>query len=59
DCFDVLATQAKLLLDGVALEQIPVVQSSLFRFGLNLKACRAAGVNPPKSLLKLADQVLT
>jgi len=59
DCFEVLATQAKLLLDGVPIEQIPVVQSSLFRFGLNLKACHAAGVNPPNSLLKLADQVLT
>jgi len=48
DSFDVMASQAKLLLDGVPIEQIPVVQSTRFRFGLNLKACHAAGVAPPQ-----------
>ncbi len=58
DNYDVLAEQVKMLLDGVSIEHIPVVQSTRFRFGLNLPACRAAGVNPPKSLIKLADEVL-
>ena len=57
--FDVLAEQASQVFDGVPIEQIPVVQSTRFLFGLNLPACRAAGVNPSKSLLLLADEVLT
>ncbi len=58
DSYDVLAAQCELVLQGVPIQQIPVVQSTRYRFGLNLTACRNAGVNPPKSLIKLADQVL-
>ncbi|MBI3714405.1 MAG: hypothetical protein HY255_00215 [Betaproteobacteria bacterium] len=59
DSHDVLAEQARLVLDGVPIDQISVVQSSRFRLGLNLPACHAAGIKPSKRLLLLADQVLT
>ena len=55
---EVFAGQAAALLDGVPLENIPIVQSTRYNFGLNLMALRNVGINPPKSLIKIADLVI-
>lgn len=54
----VFADQAAALLDGVPLENIPIVQSTRYNFGLNLMALRNVGIDPPKSLIKIADLVI-
>ena len=43
---------------GVPIEEIPVVQATRYSFGLNLKTCRQVGIEPPKSLIKIADLVI-
>lgn len=58
DVWDVWAAQADSLLQGVAIEDIPVVQGTRYSFGLNLKSCRRIGIEPPKSILKIADVVI-
>lgn len=58
DFAEVFAGQIAALLDGVPIEQIPIVQSTRYRFGLNLTALRNVGIRPPKSLLKVADTVI-
>ncbi|HEX9389696.1 MAG TPA: ABC transporter substrate binding protein [Usitatibacteraceae bacterium] len=58
DMHEVFAGQAAALLDGVPLENIPIVQSTRYNFGLNLAALRQVGINPPKSLIKVADMVI-
>lgn len=51
-------SQVALLMAGVPIEKIPVMQATRYRFGLNLKACRRVGVEPPKSLIRIADMVI-
>jgi len=51
-------SQVALLMAGVPIEKIPVMQATRYRFGLNLKACRRVGVEPPKSLIRIADTVI-
>lgn len=51
-------SQVALLVAGVPIEKIPVVQATRYRFGLNLKACRRLGIEPSKSLLRIADVVI-
>ncbi|MEO8101978.1 MAG: ABC transporter substrate binding protein [Betaproteobacteria bacterium] len=58
EAWDVWASQADSLLRGVPIVDIPVVQSTRYGFGLNLKVCRRAGIEPPKALLKIADLVM-
>ncbi len=58
DVWDVWAAQADSLLRGAAIEDIPVVQGTRYSFGLNLKSCRRIGIEPPKSILKIADLVI-
>ena len=58
EAFDAWASQTALLLDGVPIADIPVVQSTRYSFGLNLAACRQLSINPPKSLIKIADVVI-
>ena len=58
DADEAWVSQVSLLLAGVPIENIPVVQATRYRFGLNLKACRRVGIEPPKSLIKIADVVL-
>lgn len=53
------ADQTALLLDGVPISDIPVIQSVRYLFGINLAACRQLGINPPKSLIKIADLVIS
>ena len=55
---DVFAAQVVALLDGVPIENIPIVQSTRYNFGLNLQALRKVGINPPISLIKVADVVI-
>lgn len=55
---EVWASQVASLLAGVPIENIPVAQATRYSFGLNLKACRRVGVEPSKSLLKIADLVI-
>lgn len=55
---EVWVSQVVSLLAGVPVENIPVVQATRYSFGLNLKACRRVGIEPPKSLIKIADVVL-
>lgn len=55
---DALVSQVASLLAGVPIENIPIVQATRYSFGLNLKACRRVGIEPPKSLVKIADVVL-
>lgn len=55
---EVFANQTASLLDGVPLENIPIVQSTRYNFGLNLMALRNVGIDPPKSLIKIADLVI-
>jgi putative ABC transport system substrate-binding protein len=55
---EVFAGQAAALLNGVPVENIPIVQSTRYNFGLNLAALRQAGIHPPKSLVKVADMVI-
>lgn len=50
--------QVAQLLAGVPIEKIPVMQATRYRFGLNLKACRRLGIDPPKSLIRIADVVI-
>jgi putative ABC transport system substrate-binding protein len=58
DVHRVWASQIEMLLDGVPIRDIPVAQSTGFTFGLNLRSCRGAGVNPSKALIKVADVVI-
>ncbi len=58
DCYAVFADQIAALLKGVPIEEIPIVQSSRYSIGFNLGAMRRAGINPPKSLIKVADVVI-
>ena len=58
DVWSVWASQADSLLRGVPIADIPVVQGTRYSFGLNLKACRRVGVEPAKTLIKIADLVL-
>jgi len=51
-------SQVALLIAGVPIEKIPVMQATRYRFGLNLKACRRLGIEPPKSLIRIADVVI-
>ena len=51
-------SQVASLLAGVPIENIPIVQATRYSFGLNLKACRRVGIEPPKSLLRIADLVI-
>ena len=51
-------SQVASLLAGVPIENIPIIQATRYSFGLNLKACRRVGVEPPKSLLRIADLVI-
>ena len=55
---EVWVSQVSALLAGVPIEEIPVVQATRYSFGLNLKACHRVGVEPPKSLIRIADVVL-
>lgn len=55
---EVWVSQVASLLAGVPIENIPVVQATRYRFGLNLKACKRVGIEPPKSLLRIADVVI-
>ena len=55
---EVWVSQVVSLLAGVPVENIPVVQATRYSFGLNLKACYRVGVQPPKSLIRIADVVL-
>ncbi len=50
--------QVAQLIAGVPIEKIPVMQATRYRFGLNLKACRRLGIDPPKSLIRIADVVI-
>ncbi len=58
DMVDVFARQIFALLNGVPIENIPIVQSTRYKFGLNLAALQNAGIRPPKSLIKAADVVI-
>ncbi len=58
DVWDVWASQADSVLRGVPITDIPVVQGARYSFGLNLKCCRRIGIEPPKSILKIADLVI-
>lgn len=58
EVWDVWAAQADSLLRGVPVVDIPVVQATRYSFGLNMKACRRVGIEPAKSLLKIADLVI-
>ncbi len=58
DIHDVRASQVASLLAGVPIENIPIVQATRYSFGLNLKACRRVGIEPPKSLIRIADVVI-
>lgn len=58
EMYEVFAEQIVSLLDGVPLENIPIVQSTRYNFGLNLTALRLVGIKPPKSLIKVADVVI-
>lgn len=58
EAFDAWAAQTALLIAGVPIADIPVVQSTRYSFGLNLTACRQLGINPLKSLIKIADVVI-
>ena len=51
-------SQVASLLAGVPIENIPIVQATRYSFGLNLKACRRVGIEPPKSLIRIADVVI-
>jgi len=55
---DVWVSQLASLLAGVPIENIPIVQSTRYSFGLNLKACHRMGVIPSKALIKIADVVI-
>ena len=55
---DAWVSQVASLLAGVPIADIPVVQATRYKFGLNLKTCRQVGVDPPKSLIKIADLVI-
>lgn len=55
---DVWVSQLASLLAGVPIENIPIVQSTRYSFGLNLKACHRAGVVPSKALIRIADVVI-
>lgn len=58
EAFDAWASQTASLLDGVPIADIPIVQSTRYSFALNLAALRQVGINPPKSLIKIADLVI-
>ncbi len=51
-------SQVASLLAGVPIENIPIVQATRYSFGLNLKACRRVGIEPPKALIRTADVVI-
>ena len=58
EVFDAWAEQIAAILDGVPVADIPIVQSTRYSFALNLTALRKVGINPPKSLIKIADLVI-
>lgn len=51
-------SQVASLLAGIPIAEIPVVQATRYSFGLNLRTCRQVGIDPPKSLIKIADLVI-
>jgi putative tryptophan/tyrosine transport system substrate-binding protein len=46
------------ILRGAKPAELPIEQPTLFRFALNLNAAKSIGLEPPASLLALADEVI-